>query len=156
MRLVTDGATSAAARHVEAGVALVGVAGKQPGQRYGQHGDDRRVHQEDGPSADVGGQQADEDDPGRGAAGGCGLEDAQGPGPGRAFALHRFLRGASAALVAPSALAVLTGTGAEHGPAVCRIIAGWHYDCVPGRLYQFHDSVQQRVKSLAGQAVELD
>ncbi len=46
--------------------------------------------------------------------------------------------------------------GAEHGPAVCRIIAGWHYDCVPGRLYQFHDSVQQRVESLAGQAVELD
>jgi hypothetical protein len=45
--------------------------------------------------------------------------------------------------------------GAEHGPAVCRIIAGWHYDCVPGRLYQFHDSVQQRVESLAGQAVEL-
>jgi len=27
---------------------------------------------------------------------------------------------------------------------------------VRGRLYQFHDSVQQRVKSLVGQSVELD
>lgn len=46
--------------------------------------------------------------------------------------------------------------GAEHGPTICRIVAGRHYNCVPGFLHQFHHSVWQRVESLAGQAAELD
>jgi len=46
--------------------------------------------------------------------------------------------------------------GAEHGLTICRIVAGRHYHCIPGCLYQFHDSIQQRVEGLAGQAVELN
>jgi hypothetical protein len=49
-----------------------------------------------------------------------------------------------------------TPARAEHGLTICRIVAGRHYHCVPGRLYQFHDSVQQPVESLARQAVKLD
>jgi hypothetical protein len=39
--------------------------------------------------------------------------------------------------------------GAEYGPAVCRVIARWHDDCVPGLFYQVYDSFQQRIESVA-------
>jgi hypothetical protein len=49
-----------------------------------------------------------------------------------------------------------TPSGAEHGPAVGRVVAGWHHDRIPGRLHQFRNPLQRRVEGLAGQTAELD
>ena len=47
-------------------------------------------------------------------------------------------------------------SGAEHGLAIGRVIAGRHHDRVPWRVHQLNHPGQQGFEPLRGQAVQLD